>query len=427
VSFTGNLGDPEEIPNPNAEMGFEETAMARPDVETDTRAIAERIYDGLAERFPGWVARDGNLEVGLTDEWSAVAAELRQEAVTVPEAIYQTYGEEVLGIPATPPAPATATSSWSAIDDQGYTVTAGTQLTLARTGDDLVAFEVLSSVEIPPGQRAIDGVELVAIADGTQGNNLDGPGELIDPLSWVEAIDVTQPSAGGLDGQTLEDYLTQLIMLMRLVALRPILPLDFAIMALRVPGVGRAVAMDLFEPATGTWGHARTITLVLTDPDGERADEPVKQQVAAYLDVLREVNFVIHVIDATYEEIDVAYQVVAFAEQDPTMVKEACEAALLDYLAPANFRLGTTSPSIVGGEQIDPPAPGQSPGRQTLRVNDLVSLLDRQRGVDFVPVGGVQINGQADDYTLTQPFTLPRPGDIGGTVTVPSPSGGATV
>jgi hypothetical protein len=419
--------DPEEVPNPNADMAFEETAMARPDVETDTRAIAERIYDGLASRFPGWVAHDGNLEVGLTDEWSAVAAELRQEAVTVPEAIYQTYGEEVLGIPATPPAPAVGTSTWTALDKQGYTITAGIQLTLARTGDDLVAFEVLSSVEIPQGQDSVDGVEIVAIADGAQGNGLNGPAELIDPLSWVQEVTVSQPTAGGLNGQTLEDYLTQLIMLMRVIALRPILPLDFAILALRVYGVGRAVAMDLYDPTDGTWGHERTITLILTGDDGKPVLEEVRRQVAAYLDVLREVNFVIYVRDAVYEEVDVTYQVVAFAEQDPAMVKELCDEALADYLSPSNFRLGTTSPSIVGGEQIDPPAPGQSPGRQTLRVNDLVSLLDRQRGVDFVPIGGVQINGQADDYTLPQPYSLPEPGQISGSVTVPAPSGGMTV
>jgi hypothetical protein len=426
VSFAGNLGDPEEVANPNAEMAFEETAMARPDVETDTRAIAERIYDGLAARFPGWVARDGNLEVGLTDEWSAVAAELRQEAVTVPEAIYQTYGEEVLGIPAIPPAPATALSRWTAVDAEGYTITAGTQLTLARTGDDLVAFEVLSTAAIPRGETFVDEVQLVATADGAQGNGLDGDGELIDPLFWVDAIEVSTPSAGGLDGQTLDEYLTLLIMLMRLVAIRPILPLDFAILALRLPGVGRAVAMDLYDPQSGTWGHERTVTLVLTDDDGRRVPDPVKAQVAAYLDALREVNFVIRLIDAAYESIDVTYHVVAFAEQDPATVKDACDQALLDYLEPSNFRLGTTSPSIVGGEQIDPPGPGQMPGRQTLRVNDLIALLDRQRGVDFVPVGGVEINGQADDYTLGQPFTLPEPGAIDGSVTVPSSSGGMT-
>lgn len=417
------IGDPEEVPNPNAEMAFEETAMARPDVETDTRAIAERIYDGLAARFPGWIARDGNLEVGLTDEWSAVAAELRQEAVTVPEAVYQTYGEEVLGIPATPPAPANGTSTWTALDDEGYTIPAGTQLTLARTGDDLVAFEVLSSVEIPKGETTVDDVQIVATATGAQGNELSGPGELIDPLFWVHSIDVPDPTAGGLDGQALEDYLTLLIMLMRLVALRPILPLDFAILTLQLPEVARAVSMDLYDPGSGTWGHARTITVILIGPDGRPVGTEVKQQAAARLESLREVNFVIHIIDAPLEPIDVTYRVVAYSEQDPTIVKDACDQALEDYLSPANFRLGTTSPSTVGGEQINPPAPGQTPGRQTLRLNDIIGLLDRQRGVDFVPVGGVQINGQADDFTLPEPYTLPDVGQINGTVAVPTTRG----
>lgn len=411
------IGDPAEPADPNAEMALEDTSMAMPDVETDKQAIAQRVFDALADLLDGWVASDGNLEVWLIEEFAAVAAEVRQEAITVPEAIYQTFGEEVLGVVARAPAPATGVATWEAPDTRGYEIPAGTQFTLARTGDDLVAFQVVSTVQIPIGSTSVDNVDVVAIATGQAGNGLAGTGELIDPLFWTPTITVDIPTTQGDDGQTTDDYLTELIQLLRLIALRPILPLDYAIMALRIAGVARAVAMDGFDPADGTWGHARTVTLMLTDVDGEPCDHRVKDAVQSYLDSLREVNFIVNVIDAEYETINIDYAVTTFSEQDGPTVQAACDAALTAALQPSLFRLGTATPAIAGGELIPPPAEGETPSRQTLRVNDYVALLDGQRGVDWV--GTVEINGNGD-HIMAGPYTLPRPGTMTGTVTVPA-------
>ena len=110
--------------------------------------------------------------------------------------------------------------------------------------------------------------QIRAVQTGEQGNRLSGEAELIDPLFWVESVQVPIETTNGVDGQTLEEYLESLISLMRIVALRPILPLDYAILALRVPGVARAVAMDGYDPGTETWGHARMVTLILTNDEG---------------------------------------------------------------------------------------------------------------------------------------------------------------
>lgn len=411
------VGDPGELPDPNADMAIQETTMATPDVDTDAQAISERVFNALVAGMPGWAASDGNLEVWLIEQFSAVSAEIRQEAVTVPEAIYQAFGEEVLGIVARAPAPATGLSLWEAPDTRGYTIPAGTQFTMARTGDDLVAFQVVSTAEIPIGETQVDGVEVVAIANGVTGNNLSGTGELVDPMFWTPAITVAELTAGGDDGQSIDEYLTELILLLRLIALRPILPLDFAILALRIAGVNRAMAMDGFDPSDGSWGSARTVTLILTDEDGEPCSQETKNAVESYLESLREVNFVVNVIDAQYETVNIDYEVTTFVEQDGPTVQAACDQALTDALAPSQFRLGTATPAIAGGELIPPPTEGQTPGRQTLRVNDFIALLDRQRGVDWV--GEVTINGNGD-HVMSGPYTLPQPGTMTGTVTVPA-------
>jgi baseplate J-like protein len=414
-------GDPEEYPNPNAEMTVEETSVARPNVETDTSVIAQAIFEGLAARAPGWVPHDSNLETWLIEEFATVSAQIRQEAVTVPEAIFQTYGEEVLGIPIRVPKPATGRATWTAVDAMGYAIPTGTQLSIRRTGDEWVVFEVTQASAIPSGQLAAADIPINASEAGAYANGLSGEAEVVDPLAWVDRIEIQEGTSGGDDGQDLQTYLELLVQLMRVVALRPILPWDFAILALRVPGVGRAVAMDGYEPSDGSWGHQRQISLVLTDAAGEPCTSEVKQTVADMLEALREVNFRVYTLDAAYLPVDVDYTVTAFAEQDAAIVQQACDQALALELSPATFRLGTTSPAITAGEVIPPPGAG-TPGRQTLHLNDYIGLLDRQRGVDWVDA--VTLQGAAADVVMPSPITLPRPGAITGAVTVQAHGGG---
>jgi hypothetical protein len=409
--------DPDVIVDPNDQLALAETTIAQADIDADARVIAERIYDRMAERIPGWVAHDSELATIIIDEFSTIAAEIRQEALNVPEAIFVTFGVEVLGIPITPPAPAVGTARFTAVDNQGYTVTPSMQFTLARSGDELVVFEVVAGAVIEPGQTSVD-VQIAAADDGDNGNGLSGQGDPVDPLVWVESIVVSQPTSQGTNGQTNDEYLADLISLLRVIALRPILPWDFAILALRIPGVARAIAMDGFNADDGTWFNARTITLVVTDEHGRRCSTQTKSDVRVMLEALREVNWRVFVIDADYVPVAVEYEVTAFAEQNPEVVQALADVTVEDALSPANFRLGTTSPAIAAGEVIPPPVQGQDPGRQTIRVNDLVALLDRVRGVDWVDYGGVRINGQAADYVMPTPTSLPDPDAITVTGTV---------
>lgn len=414
MSFTGLVGDDQEIENPNAALAAAEGGYIAPDVETDQDAIAEQVFTDLATRVPGWEAHDGNLEVWLTESWSEVAAEIRALIRTVPASIFTTYGVNVLGIFPGLALGAGGVATFTAIDDAGYTLDVGAVFALARSGDDLVAFQTVQEGVIAPGDLVVDGVPFAAVEQGAAGNGLSGAGQMLDPIGWVADVQVDVPTSQGADAETPEDYLDRLTNLLRIVALRPILPQDFAILALQIPGVGRAVALNLYNPADGTWTNARTVTLMLTDDNGEPVAADVKQAVADYLEALREVNWVVHVIDAVYESIAVDFTVTAYAGQDQTTVHDACVSAVTTALLPVNFRLGALSPAIAGGEVVPPPVSGQPARRQVIRVNDLVALLDRTLGVDYVEA--VTINGGAADHQLAQPYSLPEPGAITGTV-----------
>lgn len=436
--------DPEEYPNPNADLALRDVTMARADVDLDARVISERVFNEIVERAPGWVARDGNLESWLVESFALIAAELRADAMEVPGAIFRTYGEEILGLAARPASRAIGYSTWVARNGLGYEIPTGTQLTLQRTGDDLIAFEVVEGAVIPRvtddatadltvEERRVENVLIRALETGEHANGLAGQGWTISPASWVEDIWVDNPTFRGDDGETVEQFTDSLAVLMRAIALRPILPADYALLALRTVGVARAIALDTYRETdenTGAtlaladrWHHQRTISLILTDNLGEPCAPEVKDDVRDTLEDLREVNFVVQVIDASYDSIDVSFDVTCFTDEDPEFVHGICVDALTTELSPINWRLGLTSPAMAAGEVIPPPTaptpevpnpPYIPPGRQTIRPHDLVGLLDRQRGVDHVT--DVLVNGQHVNYDMPLPTTLPRPGTIEGVV-----------
>jgi hypothetical protein len=408
-----DMGMDDEVEDPNALIAQQEGGYLPPSVEQNQDAIAEQVFDALAARAPGWQSHDGNLDTWMIEAWAEVGAEIRSLAANVPASIFMTYGQNVLGISPIIAVAADGTATFTAQDDQGYTLDSGTQFALKRSGNDLVAFATVNPQTIEPGQTTVD-ADFVAVETGADANGLSGQGEMLDPITWVADIEVTDATTDGVDEETAEDYLDRLSLLMRMVALRPVLPQDFAILALQVPGVGRAVAMNTYDFPTKTWGVARTITLILTDDNGEPLTPVIKQQVADMLEALREVNWVIYVVDATYDTVDVAFDVVAFAGQDADTVQQGCVDRVTQFLSPANYRLGELSPAIAGGEVINPPESGDPVRRQSIHMNDIVALLDYAAGVDWVV--SVQINGTAGDFDLPDANALPQPGAITGTV-----------
>lgn len=412
------IGDPEAIASAQDSLATEDSTYQGPDVELDEQAIAQQVFDDLAGRVPGWAANDGNLDTWLIEAFAAVAASVRALTADVPAAVFRTYGTEILGIPIQAPLPATGSARFEAIDTQGYTIAAGTQIALSRTGDEQIGFETVSDLVIAPGQFAGD-VDLSALVDGSLGNGLSGEAQVVDPLAFVSLITVATPTTGGLDGQTDSDYLDNLSVLLKLVAIRPILPGDYATLALQNPSVGRAIAMDGYDPTTDTWGNERTITLILADYNGDPVPQEVKDAVQASLEAAREVNFLVFIIDPTYESVDVHVDATCFPGYLNTSVAAAIVEEISTLLSPATWRLGTTSADINAGEVIPPPSmqpnPADPPGRQVIRVNEIIADADRCRGVDWVDAA--TINGTAADHTLAKAWTLPKPGNITATCT----------
>src|SRR5207244_2971523 len=119
-----------------------------------------------------------------------------------------------------------------------------------------------------------------------------------------------------------------------------------------------------------------------------------------YLESQREVNFVVHVMDPKFTQIDVHADVkVATGYDSPTVVADVIT-ALTNYLSPANWGKGDAHTWI---------------DKTKVYYNELISLVDSVAGVDRVSDLTVEIHGNPVgrvDVTIDNPAGLTQPSTI---------------
>lgn len=373
-------------------------------LETDAAAIESDVYDALADRFPGWEPSPGNLEVFLVKALALMASDLADVAVDVPGEIFAQFGARIVNVPPFLAESATTTSTWTMVDNAGYTIPQGTQVSIAAAGDDLIAFEVMESVTVPPGSTATQTgeVALSAVVPGAAGNGLTNDPQLIDALAFVSSITSEAETAGGQDAEDPDAYLDRLAAEMTLLTPRPILPGDVEVLARRIEEVHRAVAIDGYNPADSTTDNERMVALAVVKEDGEAVSAGGKTELDDLLESMREVTFIFNVIDPNYQEIAVTTTFSVLAGYDTATVEADVAAALSDYLSPANW--GTSPETSTDWRNVT-----------VVRYTELIALVDSIPGVDYVAT--LQLAKEGDplgtaDVTLDDPAPLTRPGTI---------------
>ena len=190
---------------------------------------------------------------------------------------------------------------------------------------------------------------------------------------------------------------------LQLLTPRPVLAVDFAKLALQVPGVGYATAINLYDPGPPiVTNQERCVTVVLTDPAGQPVSSTIMGQVDALLESLREANTLVFEADAGYVTINVAYTIAVSPNFDPVGVLAACTATLQTYLSPATFAAANQSAEVAG---LFTP-------QTAVRLFDVGLQLQSVDGVDHV--ASLTLNGSAADVALPAPCSLPEPGTITG-------------
>jgi hypothetical protein len=348
-------------------------------VEFDGAALKATIYASMEERFPGWEPNPNSPEVAIIDELvDRLSVPLGQLAADVAAEIFYSYGEKIVKVQPIAATPATVKSTWVMVDAAGYEIKAGTQVNVATSGNTGEGFRVVSAVEVPPSssETAEGEVLLEAIEPGTAANGLDGDAKPEDTLNFVDSITLVGESTGGEEAEDAETYLSRLAETMETLAPRPIIPRDVEILARNVPGVFRALALDLFDPETDdpndqeTWDSERTTSVAVCDSEGEPCSVPVKEAVEADLSAKREANFRFFVLDPDYTVIAAKYQIVAKDGFDQATEEANAAAAIASFLAPNLFGVDASSDVRSWNDQ------------RVVRYQDLVTVLNNLQGVD---------------------------------------------
>lgn len=386
-------------------------------IETDPSALRDDAITDYQQRVPGWEAAAADPLTIAFDETAEMAAEGRDLASDQPADGFMFFGAKLAGLPPIVGAHATVHATFTAIDDQGYTLDQGTVVGIPAAGDDLILFEVVDDYVIAPGdmETTDGGVTLQAQDPGSEANGLAGAGyvlEVVDTLPWIDGAVATDFTAGGADDEQISDYLDRLALELSLQSPRPILPGDFAALAETIPPVERALALDLYKPGPpydpdpAATNVARCVTVVVVDSAGQPV--PNRAAIADFLEGKREVNFLVFVIDPTYTQVDVTFEATHYDGFDTDDVNTRAVAALTAYLDPSAWGAPT------GGE-----AKGWVNVDHAFYL-EIATALNNVDGLDRVTALTIGKNGGAQsttDVLLDGVAPLATAGIILGTVT----------
>ena len=384
-------------------------------VETNASVLLQECYDYLQAHVPGWTPAEGNLDVWLAEAVSTEVSDLTNVASKVPDTIFKYFGSTLMGIPPVDATSATTTTTWTMRDNKGYLIPANTQVSIKNAQGVSIAFQTLADVTVPAGSTATAAGEVIiqGMIPGANTSGLGGAGatvDLVDILDFVVSITMTQITSGGQDAETDADYLNRLTTELSVLTRTPILPQDYATLTRFITPTYRAVALDGYNPANDTLNNPRMVAVSAIDSNGNALSAPDKTNIKNYLQSLREVNFIVNMMDPTYTLIDVTTNVHMVSGYTSANVISAVTTAITNYLSPANWGL----PSVGTDTAYDP---RDWINRTVVRKFEVSQVINDVPGVDYiVPNGlslGVHLAAMGEqDVTLAGRITLPRPSTI---------------
>lgn len=367
--------------------------------------------DWLAEvrvAFPQFNPSPNSLSYAVARALSHMIATGTDVAAVIPPAIFRTVISSLFEIAPYDALSAVADTTWTAIDDAGYDpIPAGTIVTI-----DGVLFQTTDDVLFPSGTTVVTPVGVAAMDEGAFANSLGSPGSTVvleEGYEYIVSVTLVNSTLGGQDGETTEDFTSRarrtLRVLYPFVAVRAS---DLEIIARTVPGVYRALAIDLYDAPTSTPNVAGTATLLLQGFDGGAVPSIVKDAVTALIipDSRRLVNNVLYIRDPTETPVNVTFKHTTYAGFEPASVTAAAEGAVALMFDPTRWGL---------------PQSGEEPlwtNKTIVSEYDIAGTLNDVEGLDRVTEIKLSLNADAvtvGDKTLTGIGPLTTPGTITGT------------
>jgi hypothetical protein len=374
------------------------------EVESDPVVLRESVYEMIQEKFPEWDPAKAVLDKWIVDGCALMAADLGDIAGFVPQEVLRQFGLTIYKIPALEAEPSIATVTIFIKDKAGYpTIKAGTQMMFTMANGNKVAFKTKADVEVPVGVNELKGVLIESIEPGAEANQLAADPEMLDAVSYITKVEQTSANtSGGRDAETPEEYLDRLVTALELLSNAPIIPTDYEKLA-RAFGMYRAVAIDGYEPVGPLENQERMVAVAMVDEEGEAATALKKEEYKALAEARREVNFIVNMLDPTYNEINAKTKVKALPGFDKVKVKELVEEALSNYLKPKNWANTAEEPRLWRQNTV-------------VRKTELIWLINNVPGVDYIE-GDVELSKGAgavkpEDVPLEGKAALTKPKTI---------------
>jgi hypothetical protein len=359
-------------------------------ITIDIESLQDDAYAYIASKVPGYELNPAHPETWIIEAVARMSSELAFMASAMPETALRTLGETVYNIPRSQGAPAVAATTWIANNTNGVIVPQDTQISI-----DGIGFRTDSEVLIPPGQNATaaGGVLVTAIDIGIAGNNLINDVRPIDALSWIESISLFGVTSGGEDSLSDEEYRDYLVRTLQLQAPRVITVRDFELFVQDIPGVARVTVIDNTE---------RSVTIAAIDSNGVAVNAAIQAEIVEKLEQAREANWIITIIQPTYTNVNVAYNVVGYNGFEAAALKGLINTAISDYLSPS--RWGNPPYSELNTWVNEP----------KVRYLQLARIIEEVGGVNYI--NSLTINTVAGDFTMPGTIPLPNVGTLTATV-----------
>lgn len=375
-------------------------------LETDRDRLQQAAFDYIQTRWPDWEPSESNLEAWLIAACTRIVAEARDVAADVPRAIFRYLGATVFGVPPIDPHTAITRSTWTLESNPaGRTIQDGHFVTIFDDEGEPVQFQVDGSVDIPAGTLVTAPGEILlrSIDEGPLLNGLGGAGVVAvdtESAAWVTQIVLTSVTEGGSDGEDDDEYLSRLSRRLTLMAPRPILARDFALLAADIAaqnGVNaRALAIDNYKADTDETGVERCVTVVMVDVDtGNDVLPDIRTIVDNELQAMREANFLVYVINPTRTPVDVSAQFTVLPDFDGPSVETSVADALDNYFQSVSWG----SPiNVEGYDWVN---------QDTVRRLEVATVINNVAGVDYLIPTALTIGINGGAQTTAEEFALP--------------------
>lgn len=348
--------------------------------------MVETARASLELNIPELTLREGHTETLLLEAIALENAELIVAINRLPGAVVEAI-LQIASVTKDYGGPAFATATITAGDTAGHTIPAGTRLYLPLSDGSAVTFLIEPPDGIIDVGNSTVTVSLISAENTSAANGvpIGTPLELADPVPFIDSIVLASAVVDGRDPEEDDEWRDRGVARLSRLSDALVVPRHFEAAALEDPAVGRALAIDVWDPAGGgnpgdNPGH---ITVCVLGDDGNPLSAPAKTALEASMEERAVATLDVHVVDALIDAIDVSVEFTLLAGFDSATIIDAVEEAVTLYLDPLTWQWG-----------------------DVVRLNEIISLVDRVDGVDHVLT--VLINAAAADHTLSSARALPK-------------------